>query len=313
MADTPRFGLFVPQLRQTIGQIEETVRAAESLGFHSVWFMDHLAAPAAPEHDTLEGWTVASALARRTERIHLGHLVLADPFRHPALLAKMAATLDVISDGRLELGLGWGSVPDELRRFGFGVEPARQRALRLAETIEILRLMFTGQPFDFEGRFFQLHEAIGRPTPVAGSIPIHIGGVGRRFTLPLVRRYADWWNCPSYGVADLAELAPLAGPARISVQHPIGLATKRTAVEEVQELATRRFGSWGGLVTGTAREVVEALLADVALGAELFILQFHDFNALPTLKHFAREVVPAVQAAAADRVVSDGGGRGGAR
>lgn len=297
MADTPRFGLFVPQLRQTIGQIEETVRAAEALGFHSVWFMDHLAPPGGADYDLLEGWTVAAALARRTEQIHLGHLVLADPFRHPALLAKMAASLDVITGGRLELGLGWGSVPDELDRYGFPVETARQRALRLAETIEILRLMFTGQPFDYDGRFFHLHDAVGRPPPAHGTIPIHIGGAGRKFTLPLVRRYADWWNCPSYAADDLAELRPLAEPARVSVQHPVGLATKRAALDEVREVATRRFGTWGGLIVGTAQEVVEALVAETALGAELFILQFSDFNTLPTLRHFAREVVPAVQAA----------------
>ena len=96
-------------------RIVERTLAAEAAGFDSVWLMDHLAAPMAPEVDTLEGWTVASALAARTSTIRIGHLVLCDPFRHPALLAKMAASLDVISDGRLELGLGWGSVPRRAR------------------------------------------------------------------------------------------------------------------------------------------------------------------------------------------------------
>src|SRR5690349_23605769 len=86
--------------------ILERTLAAEAVGFDSVWLMDHLAAPAAPEWDTLEGWTLAAGLATRTSRIRLGHLVTCDPFRHPAVLAKMAATLDVLSDGRLELGLG---------------------------------------------------------------------------------------------------------------------------------------------------------------------------------------------------------------
>src|SRR5882672_4920693 len=115
-------GLFLPQMRMTFDQVEAKVRAAEELGFHSAWFMDHLAPPAATQHDMLEGWTTASAIAARTSTIRLGHLVLCGPFRHPALLAKMASTLDVISNGRLDLGIGWGSVPDELRRYGFGDE-----------------------------------------------------------------------------------------------------------------------------------------------------------------------------------------------
>src|SRR4051794_3848642 len=104
-------------------RIVERSQAAEATGFDSLWLMDHLVAPMRLDVDTFEGWTVASALAARTERIRIGHLVLCDPFRHPALLAKMAATLDVVSNGRLDLGLGWGSVPDELHTFGFGDDP----------------------------------------------------------------------------------------------------------------------------------------------------------------------------------------------
>ena len=96
--------------------------------------MDHFAAPMAPEVDTFEGWTVATALAARTSTIRIGHLVLCDPFRHPVLLAKMAATFDVISGGRLELGIGWGSVPDELRhvrlRTRTGRDPRRRSCAR---------------------------------------------------------------------------------------------------------------------------------------------------------------------------------------
>ncbi len=114
------FGLFLPQLRMSFATILERTLAAEAAGFDSVWLMDHLAAPALPETDTLEGWTLASALAVRTSSIRIGHLVTCDPFRHPAVLAKMAATVDVLSDGRLELGLGWGSVERELETFGFG-------------------------------------------------------------------------------------------------------------------------------------------------------------------------------------------------
>ena len=156
----PWFGVYLPQLRMGFEELCDRTLAAEAAGFDSVWLMDHLAAPLAPEIDTFEGWTVAAALAARTTRIRIGHLVLCDPFRHPAVLAKMAATLDVVSGGRLELGIGWGSVPDELRRYGFGDEPPARRAARLRETLEILAAMFTGEPFDHHGEHFDLQ--IGR-------------------------------------------------------------------------------------------------------------------------------------------------------
>jgi alkanesulfonate monooxygenase SsuD/methylene tetrahydromethanopterin reductase-like flavin-dependent oxidoreductase (luciferase family) len=296
--DNVWFGVFLPQLRMSFDTILERTLAAESVGFDSVWLMDHLAAPAAPEWETLEGWTLAAGLATRTNRIRLGHLVTCDPFRHPAVLAKMAATLDVLSNGRLELGLGWGSVDDELRTFGIDAGPAAERSARLRETLEILRRMFGGEPFDYAGRHYRLQGAIGRPVPVQSRIPVHIGGAGPRLTMPLVRDFADWWNCPSYAADRLGELRPLAGNTRVSVQRPIGLAAAPKERDEVHEVVARRFGSWGGVVSGTPAEVTAALAADVELGARGFVLQFHDFGTPATLERFMREVAPAVRAAA---------------
>ncbi len=221
--------------------VERTL-VAEEVGFDSIWLMDHLAAPMTPEVDTFEGWTIASALAARTARIRIGHLVLCDPFRHAVLLAKMAATLDVISNGRLELGIGWGSVPHELHTFGFGPEPASVRASRLRETLEILQLMFAGEPFDYDARHFTVHGAQGRPVPVQTKIPVHIGGGGPKLTMPLVREFADWWNCPGYALDRLDELRELAGNARVSAQHPVGLAPTNAARDDAIATVERRFG-----------------------------------------------------------------------
>jgi alkanesulfonate monooxygenase SsuD/methylene tetrahydromethanopterin reductase-like flavin-dependent oxidoreductase (luciferase family) len=292
------FGVFLPQLRMSFDTILERTLAAEEAGFDSVWLMDHLAAPAAPEWDTLEGWTLAAGLAARTNRIRLGHLVTCDPFRHPAVLAKMAATVDGLSNGRLELGLGWGSVDEELRTFGIEAGPAPERAARLRETLEILPRMFGGEPFDYVGAHYRLEGARGRPVPVQSRIPVHIGGAGPKLTMPLVRDFADWWNCPSYAADRLAELRPLAGDARVSVQHPVGLAAGAGDRDEVSEIAARRFGSWGGVVTGTPVEVASALEMDVELGARGFVLQFHDFGTPATFERFIQEVAPAVRAAA---------------
>src|SRR3954452_15160766 len=132
-------------------RILERTLAAEAAGFDSIWLMDHFVAPRAPEVDTLEGFTVATALAARTTKIRIGHLVLCDPFRHPVLLAKMAASLDVISGGRFDLGIGWGSVPPELEKCGCGPDPPAVRAAKLRESLEIVELMFAGEPFDYGG------------------------------------------------------------------------------------------------------------------------------------------------------------------
>ncbi len=289
------YALYLPQLRMSFGAIEERAAAAEELGFHSVWLMDHLAAPGLPDADTLEAWTVATTLAARTSRIHIGHLVLCDAFRHPALLAKMAATLDVASGGRLELGIGWGSVEQELRAYGFAPERPAVRAGRLSETLDILRLMFSGRRFDYEGRYYHLEHAIGRPVPAQDRLPLHVGGAGARLTLPLVARHADWWNCPSYAVDRLDALRTQVGGARVSTQHPVALAPSRAGRDDVVTVARRRFGSWGGLLAGTADEVAAALVTEAARGVELCILQFSDFAPPETLARFAADVAPAIR------------------
>jgi alkanesulfonate monooxygenase SsuD/methylene tetrahydromethanopterin reductase-like flavin-dependent oxidoreductase (luciferase family) len=298
----PWIGCYLPQLRMDFETLLERTLAAEAAGVDSVWLMDHLAAPLAGELDTLEGWTLAAALAARTSTIRIGHLTTCDPFRHPALLAKMAATVDRLSGGRLELGIGWGSVADELTRFGFGDAGPSARAARLDESLQILALMFAGEAFDFEGEHFRLRDAIGRPRPVDGRIPIHVGGGGPRLTMPLVRRHADWWNCPGYAYDRLDELRPLAGSARISLQRPIGLAAPDYDRDEVAEVTHRRFGRWGAVATGTATEVAAALAGDVARGIEGFVLQFHDFGRPETIERFMAEVAPRLDT---DAVRSD--------
>ncbi len=273
--------------------IEERVRAAEACGFHKIDLMDHLNPPllsAAPMYDA---FVMATAVAAWTEQVRIGHMVLCGQFRHPALLAKMVVSLDHFSGGRFDLGIGWGSVPDEMERFGLGDEPPAVRAARLRETLEVVRALLTGEPVNHHGRFFQMENAQQQPTPVNGHIPIVIGGAGRKLTMPLVRDFADWWNCPVYGMAELAELLPLSGNARLSVQRAIGLAPSTAARDEIVATAQRRFGDWA-LLAGTPEEVAEGLQADREMGAEQFVLQFSDFATPETLSLFAAEVMPAV-------------------
>ena len=128
-------------------------------------------------------------------------------------------------------------------------------------------------------------------------IPLHIGGAGRKLTLPLVARHADWWNCVATGVDRLAELRPLAGRARVSTQHPVALAASAEELPAVRTRAERRYAGWGGVLVGTAPEIAASLAAEARSGVEGFVLTFHDGGAPATLERFAREVIPAVRAA----------------
>jgi alkanesulfonate monooxygenase SsuD/methylene tetrahydromethanopterin reductase-like flavin-dependent oxidoreductase (luciferase family) len=200
---SPQFGVYIPQVSFTYPQIIERARVAEQVGFDSLWLYDHLYSPGQPELPSLEGWTLATYLLAQTTRLRVGHLVLCNNFRHPALLAKMATTLDVLSEGRLELGIGSGSVSAEHAQSSLPWGGFPERSDRLAESLEILTRMFTETATTFSGRHYQVTDLPNLPGPVqTPHPPIHIGGIGPRRTLPLVARYADVWNIPTYGLAE---------------------------------------------------------------------------------------------------------------
>jgi alkanesulfonate monooxygenase SsuD/methylene tetrahydromethanopterin reductase-like flavin-dependent oxidoreductase (luciferase family) len=295
----PLFSLFIPQMRMPFTTIVERVRAAEANGFDGVALMDHLAPPALPANDVYDCFVTAAAIATATTTVAITPLVTCASFRHPAVLAKMVVSLDHLSNGRFELGIGWGSVPDELNVFGIYDEPPAVRSARLGEQLAILEQLFTGEPFDHSGRFYTLRNAQQHPRPLNGRIPILIGGAGPKLTMPLVARYADWWNLPSTDVHRIDELRALAGNARISTQHVIGLAPTSADLPAVEELTHRRFGNWYGLITGTPDQVADQLIALARNGVERFFLPFSDFAPPETLALFGREVVPAVRDALA--------------
>src|SRR6202035_5552507 len=130
----------------------------EELGIGSVWLYDHMYGPGAPEIPSLEAWTLATGLLSRPERLRVGHMVLCNQFRHPAVLAKMATTLDQISGGRLQLGIGSGSLEDEHTRVGMDWGTFAERSERLGETLEILRQAFAEERIDFAGKHFTVRD-----------------------------------------------------------------------------------------------------------------------------------------------------------
>jgi alkanesulfonate monooxygenase SsuD/methylene tetrahydromethanopterin reductase-like flavin-dependent oxidoreductase (luciferase family) len=286
-----KYHLFLPQMRMSVDAIVERAVAAEAAGFEGLALMDHLAPPMATEHDMWEAMTLAGWLLARTSSLVVGHLVLCDALRHPAVLARQAATLDHASGGRFELGIGWGSVPSELVDFGVWDAPPRERVARLGESLEVLRALWTGEPVTYDGTFFQLRDAQQRPAPTR-RIPIVVGGVGPR-TLALVRTHADWWNVPVHELASLDTKRDQAGSARVSVQRTVGLV--RTAAEREAVLATlkRRFGGTAmaeTAIVGDAAEVADQLRALADRGVERTYVWFTDFAPPGTLQQFAEVI-----------------------
>jgi alkanesulfonate monooxygenase SsuD/methylene tetrahydromethanopterin reductase-like flavin-dependent oxidoreductase (luciferase family) len=287
---TPEFHLFLPQMRMSIDAIVERAVAAEDAGFTGVALMDHLAPPMAEQHDMFDAVVTAGWLAARTTSLTIGHLVLCDSFREPAVLAKQAVTLDHASGGRFELGIGWGSVPAELETFGIGSTEAPARVDRLAETLAVVKALWTGEPVDFDGRHHRVVGGRQLPTPI-GEIPIVIGGAGPR-TLALVAEHATWWNCPIYAVERFAQLRPRTGSSRASVQELVGFVASANRRDEVTELAERRFAMMGeGLVIGDAAELLTHYRGLRDRGVERFYVWFTDFAPTDTLAEFGRQVI----------------------
>lgn len=274
-------------------RLVERARAAEAAGFDGIAGMDHLAPPGAADQPMFEAMTTNAYLAGRTERLTLSSLVLCDAFRHPSVLAQEAVTIDRLSGGRFELGIGWGSVQAELQQFGITTDRPARRVRRLRETIEVLQALWSGDVVDYQGEFFELSGAQQAAVPVE-RIPLVIGGAGPK-TMALVAQYADWWNI-HIGILDrFDEARPLAGSAKVSVEHMIGFVPSEDRREEVAAQAARRFGTMGVFV-GDAAEIIDFLgdLRDRQDVQRLYAW-FTDFAAPDTLAAFGETVIPALR------------------
>ena len=163
--------------------------------FESGWTFDHLYPLFGDStEDCLEGWITLTALLHETQRIRGGVLVSGMVYRHPGVLANIASTLDITSGGRLELGIGAGWNEEECTAFGIELGSLRERFDRFEEGLAVLEMLLTQERTTFEGRYYQLHDAMNNPKPLQPKLPICIGGSGRRRTLPLAARHADHWN-----------------------------------------------------------------------------------------------------------------------
>ncbi len=308
----PRFSVQIPQQDVSYHEILDTALEAEELGYDGVWLFDHFfPIMGKPEGPCLEGWTALSALAALTKRVRLGILVSGNTYRHPSLLAKMAATLDIISAGRLEFGLGGAWFELEHNALGLPFPPVRERLDRLEEALQLIRLLWTegtrGKA-DFEGRHYQLKGAICNPGPVQRPYPpIMIGGGGERRTLRSVARHADLWN--TFGPPELFrhKISVLEEHCRAEGRNPddieksvlrfIHVGDDPKDVDRVIERTAKRTGGSEEdlrktILTGNpdavaeqVREYHEAGVTHVIFG----LLPLWDF---PSFRRFAKEVIP---------------------
>jgi len=273
--------LFLPQVRVPVADIVERARQAEASGFTGIAFIDHLEAPGLPAESIWEAMGIATWVAAKTDRLKIGHLVLCDAFRHPAVLAKQAVTVSEASDGRFELGLGSGSWPAELARFDVGQQDPLARVKQLERNLDLMN--------QYWGRGGDVADSQS-PLPTH-HIPLILGGTGRRM-MELVGRHADWWNIPANHVDRLAELAPAAGSARVSIQQMVGFIRKNSDPAKVREVSARRFGNLGsGLTCGDADELSGHFGHLSGQGVERFYVWFSDFAAPESLHEFGETVI----------------------
>ncbi|MCK9893483.1 LLM class flavin-dependent oxidoreductase [Frankia sp. AgB32] len=283
-----QFHLYLPQMRMSPQHLVERAQVAETAGFDGIAGMDHLAPPLAAGQPMFGATVTNTWLAAHTTRLTVGSLVLCDAFRHPAVLAQEVVTLDHLSGGRYELGLGSGSLASELDTFG--VEPAdgKRRVRRLQETLEILRALWTGDAVDYDGEFFRLRGARQAPAPLT-RVPVVIGGAGPR-TMELVAAHADWWNLHIAILDKLDEMRPRAGAARISIEQMVAFVPSEDERARVTELATRRFGTMG-VVVGNGQQLVDHFGALADRGVERVYAWFCDFAHPATLAGFGEQVI----------------------
>lgn len=205
-----RIGIKLSPQHTTIDELRGVWRLADQAGFDSCWNFDHFASIGDddPSGDVFEGWTLLAAMAEGTERVRIGCMVTGVTYRHPGVLAKMAVTVDHLSGGRLDFGLGAAWAEVEHQMLGLELGSLRERMDRFEEACQIITSLWTRPTTTFKGRHYQLTNALSNPKPVQRPYPpFWIGGSGRKRTLRITAQYADAWNASGGSVEEVAELS----------------------------------------------------------------------------------------------------------
>lgn len=303
------FGVTLPQIKRTWEQTRAAAEEFDRLGFDSVWLNDHLYGIPGPQIPILEAWTTLSAVAAVTQRVQLGTLVTPIGFRNPALLAKMAATVDNISNGRVIVGVGSGWFQMEYSGYGFEFPSVKQRLEELDEAVRLMKQMWTEPQSTFEGRHFHTDAVFCEPKPIRQPHPpILIGGAGEKVLLHLVARHADIWNNLAVHQAELAAKVDVLkrhcaavhrDPAtlRISQQCLVVIgeneADAKTKVEKAAVIYGGHMGAGGPhSICGTADQCAERIEQHIALGCTMFVIEFYGRDTREPAQLFAETVMP---------------------
>jgi F420-dependent oxidoreductase-like protein len=327
-----RFGMFIPQgWRHDLVDIEpaDQWRAMSALAQHadqgpweSIWVYDHFhTVPVPTEEATHEAWTLVSAFAATTSRVRIGQMCTCMSYRNPAYLAKVAATADIISGGRIEMGIGGGWYEKEWRAYGYGFPPVGERLGRLREGVEIMKQAWTTGTATLAGEHYQVEGAIVRPLPLQeGGIPMWIAGGGEKVTLKIAAQYADYTNFAGdpEGFAHKSELLRahcdtvgtdfdrIVRSADYNVVIRPTEAEAQSAVDSIEARYARFIGdhraaTWttdyrnGVNMVGTPQQIVDRLGVLRDLGLEYAILNFPDVAYDTTSRDlFETEVMPAL-------------------
>ncbi|MGH7388014.1 MAG: TIGR03560 family F420-dependent LLM class oxidoreductase [Candidatus Rokuibacteriota bacterium] len=308
-----RFGVFTSMGMQTWAGVLDLWRHLEATGWDVACVTDHFM-PNTPEREgaMLESWSTLSALAALVPRMRVGTIVLGNTYRHPAIVAKMAAQVDIISGGRLLLGLGAGWQQNEHEAYGIPFYTMRERLERLDEACEVIRSLWTQRRSTFKGRYYQLSDAPLDPKPVQAPQPeLMIGGGGERVTLRVVARHADHWNVWGGPVVlarkgkILDEHCAAAGrdpkTIRRSVNMVLHITDRKDDVERLADTIARRMGRHAAdardtCLAGTPAEIRERLHQLRAAGGDtlFFPSMFRPADEFRRdLDRFMTEIAPA--------------------
>jgi F420-dependent oxidoreductase-like protein len=305
-----KFGLQHPNFSfdgegpQVVEKLRNLVGRAESYGFDSFWVMDHfhqIQNVGEVQEPMLEGWTTQSVVAGFTSKIKLGTLVTGIVYRYPSVLAKVGASLDVLSKGRLFMGIGAAWNVDEATAYGISFPPVKERMQRLEEAVQIIRKMWTEDSATFSGKFYQIRNAYCNPKPIQKPHPpIMIGGSGERRTLKIVAKYGD--ACNIFGSVEtvkkklgvLREHCRSVGRdydsiVKSKLGHIVIDKDKEKVTEAMKGMPEDRRREYA--IYGTPEEVRRQVEAFRDAGVEYLIVNLEPDRELQALELFANEVV----------------------
>ena len=313
----PLFGVFMPQgWKMELSSIDGAVNKwnaavdiavkAEELGFDSIWVYDHFHNVPMPAHEAVfECWTTMAAISQRTSRIRLGQMVGCNSYRNPALLAKITSTVDVISGGRLDWGIGAGWYENEYKGYGFEFHKPSDRIGMLKESVEIVKSMWTNAETNYDGKYYKLSRANCDPKPVqTPHPPIWIGGGGEQLTLRVVAQHADVSNFGSSVEeftkkrAILQEHCKVVGRDESEIRKTVSSEVFiRETEKELAEAGSRSMSGeslevWRDkALVGTPDQVSEKIQRYLDAGCTGFIPWCPDYPSTQTIELFAKKVM----------------------